>query len=143
MVLIAIQFIQPDRNISGQVSPADFIKNYAPPARVHVLLQTACYDCHSNNTRYPWYSRLQPLSWLMAGHIKNGKEKLNFSDFGNLNNRRQQSKLHEITGSIKDDMMPLTSYKIMHSAARLSQADKTLLLDWIYQKADSISRLSD
>jgi len=138
-VLIIIQFIQPAHNKSGQVLPTDITNTYRVPENVAVIFQNACYDCHSDNTRYPWYSNIQPMAWMMAMHIKNGKEKLNFSEFGSYSARRQISKLKGIANSIKDYTMPLTSYKIMHKNAALSQADKALLLDWIERTADSIS----
>jgi hypothetical protein len=139
IVFIAIQFIQPARNRSGQILPTDFSKIYVVPDSVQSILQTACYDCHSNNTTYPWYSNIQPMAWMMARHIKNGKDKLNFSDFGSYTSRRQVSKLKGIGNQIKDDEMPLSSYKMMHKNARLSQAEKALLFDWMNKTADSLS----
>ena len=110
------------------------------PANLQTILQNACYDCHSNNTRYPWYSGIQPMAWVMARHIKNGKEKLNFSEFGNYGNRRQISKLKGIANSLKDETMPLTSYKIMHKSARLSHADMSFVIEWMQNRADSLSK---
>lgn len=139
IALIAIQFVQPVRNKSSQVSSADFTKVFVVPNKVQTILQNACYDCHSNNTNYLWYSHIQPTAWLMASHIKNGKAKFNFSDFGSNSNRKQVSKLKEIANQIKDDEMPITSYKMMHKNARLSEAEKILIVDWINNKADRIS----
>ena len=139
LILIVLQFIQPARNKNGQVLPTDFAKLYAVPTGVQTILQEACYDCHSNNTRYPWYVHTEPMAWIMAGHIKNGKEKLNFSEFGSYPVRKQESKLKGIVNSIKDNGMPLTSYKWMHKSANLSETDKTLLMDWMQKKADSLT----
>ncbi len=139
IVIIAIQFMQPARNKSGQVLRADFARIYPVPANVQSILQNACYDCHSNNTRYPWYSNIQPMAWMMARHIKNGKAKLNFSDFGSNSTRKQISKLKGISNQIKDEEMPLFSYKLMHGNARLSQDEKTLVMNWMQQTADSLS----
>lgn len=138
-VFIAIQFIQPAHNKSEQVLPTDFAKLFILPNNVQSVLQNACYDCHSNNTKYPWYTNIQPVGWMMAKHIKNGKEKLNFSDFGSNTIRKQISKLKEIVNQVKDDEMPLSSYKLMHKNARLSAEDKTLVKDWFLKKADSLS----
>ena len=85
-VFIAIQFIQPAHNKSVQVVPADFSEIYTVPVNIQFGLQNTCYDCHSNNTVYPWYSNIQPIAWMMSRHIKNGKDKLNFSDFGSYTN---------------------------------------------------------
>ena len=82
IVFVAIQFIQPAHNKSGQVLPTDFTIVYTVPPNVQTILQNACTDCHSNNTSYPWYSNIQPMAWIMKRHIDNGKEKLNFSEFG-------------------------------------------------------------
>ncbi len=139
ILFIAIQFIQPAHNKSGQVLPTDFAKIYSLPASVEGILQNACYDCHSNNTNYPWYSNIQPMAWIMASHIKNGKEKLNFSDFGSNITRKQISKLKEIVNQIKDDEMPISSYKAMHKKASLTKEEKSLITDWMNKKAESLS----
>ena len=139
IIFIAIQFIQPAHNKSGQVLPTDFAKLYTVPVNVQFILQNACYDCHSNNTNYPWYSNIQPMAWIMARHISNGKEKLNFSHFGSNTTRKQISKLKEISNQIKDGEMPITSYKLMHKSARLSQDEKALLMNWLQASTDSLS----
>jgi hypothetical protein len=79
------------------------------------------------------------MGWLMAYHIKQAKSQLNFSDFGSYPQRRQLSKLDGIANSIKDDIMPLKSYKIMHKSARLSAVEKSLLINWTQQSIDSLS----
>jgi hypothetical protein len=139
IVFIAIQFIQPGHNKNGQVPPTDFAKVLVAPNNVQTLLQNACYDCHSNNTSYPWYANIQPMAWLMASHIKNGKAKLNFSDFGSNSNRKQISKLKGIANQIKDDEMPISSYKAMHKKANLTKEEKVLIIDWMNKTADSLS----
>lgn len=139
VAFIAIQFIQPVRNKGGQVVPADFSQVHAVPDSLQLILKNACYDCHSNNTVYPWYAHIQPIAWVMARHIKNGKEKLNFSDFGSNGTRKQISKLKEIVNQIKDDEMPISSYKWMHKKANLTEEEKVLIMDWMNKTADSLS----
>jgi len=139
VAFIAIQFVQPAHNKSEEVLPTDLANTLAVPNNIKIILQNACYDCHSNNTKYPWYSNIQPAAWMMARHIKNGKDKLNFSDFGSNTIRKQISKLKEIANQVKDDEMPIASYKLMHKNARLSAKDKTLMEDWFLKKADSLS----
>ena len=136
---VAIQFIQPAQNTSNAVLPTDIQKIYLVPGRVVSVLQISCYDCHSNNTHYPWYSFMQPGAWLMASHIKEGKADLNFSEFGAYSSRRQQSKLQAIANSIKDKTMPIWSYTLIHKNAKLSEENKVLLLDWIKITKDSLS----
>ncbi len=136
-LLIAIQFIQPAHNNSKELT-TDFENVFVVPDEIQSILQNACYDCHSNNTIYPWYSNIQPMAWLMSRHINNGKAQLNFSGFGTSSQRKQTSKLKEMANQVKDDEMPLASYKLMHSKARLSTAEKTLIFKWLIQTADSL-----
>ena len=138
IVFIAIQFIQPARNTSGQVLPTDITKTVNIPDKVLDVFKNSCYDCHSNNTRYPWYVNIQPMGWVMARHVKNGKENFNFSEFGAYSKRKQANKLKSIKLSIKEGSMPLPSYTIMHTDAKLSKANKKLITDWATKTKDSI-----
>ena len=138
-VFIAIQFIRPAKNRSSDVQTADLITNFHVPAGVAGILTTACYDCHSNNTRYPWYAHIQPAGWLLAKHIKDGKRELNFNEFAGYTKRRQLSKLKAIGNSIKDGSMPLSSYTWLHADAKLSEESKTLILNWTSKVIDSLS----
>jgi hypothetical protein len=139
IVIIGIQFFRPALNKSNQVFDTDISKIITTPDSVQALLKNACYDCHSNNTNYPWYVNIQPVGWLMANHIKKGKDELNFSEFGSYSSRRQLSKLNGIANSIRDDIMPLSSYKWMHKNAQLSTYEKALLINWVQQAHDSLS----
>lgn len=139
IIFIAIQFIQPARNKNGQVLPTDITNQYQVHENVKRLLVNACYDCHSNNTNYPWYTNIQPMGWMMARHVNRGKKELNFSDFGSYSVRRQISKLKGIAGQIKDDEMPLFSYEMMHKNARLSESEKQMIIRWMTKTADSLS----
>ena len=136
---VAIQFIQPARNKTDKVMPTDIQRLYGVPDSVVNVLQTSCYDCHSNNTNYPSYSFIQPAAWFMASHIKEGKTNLNFSEFGAYSNRKQQGKLQAIINSINDNTMPINAYIMLHKNAKLSAVNKTLLLDWITKTKDSLS----
>lgn len=140
VVFIAIQFIQPAHNSSGQALPTDITKTIRVPDTVLNIFKKACYDCHSNNTRYPWYVYIQPTGWIMARHIRNGKDNLNFSDFGSYSQRKQANKLRAIETSIKEGSMPLPAYTIMHSDAKLSAEDKKLITDWASVAKDSLSK---
>jgi hypothetical protein len=139
IAFIVIQFVQPTHNNNIQVSDNDILKTVNVPDSIQAILKTTCYDCHSNNTTYPWYSNIQPMGWMMANHIKEGKEELNFSEFGNYSQRKQLSKLNGIANSIRDDIMPLPSYKLMHKQAQLSKNEKLLLINWAQQSKDSLS----
>lgn len=138
IVLVVIQIFQPARNNSSEMLKTDISKTVIVPENIQHILKVSCYDCHSNNTNYPWYSKIQPFGWLLASHIKNGKAELNFSDFGSYSARRQSSKLNEILNSVRDDKMPLNSYTMVHKDARLSNDEKTLIIDWATRTKDSI-----
>lgn len=138
ILFIAIQFIRPAKNKSGQVLPTDIIKKVNVPDKVLNIFKNTCYDCHSNNTRYPWYINIQPMGWVMANHIKNGKEDLNLSEFGSYSKRKQANKLKAIAKSVNDGSMPLPSYTIMHTDAKLSEEDKNVIINWASNTKDSI-----
>ena len=139
ILFIAIQFIPSTQNIDGQESTSDISKTVIMPSKVHSVLKNACYDCHSNNTDYPWYSKIQPVRLMMDRHVKEGKEELNFSEFGSYSTRSQISKLKGLANSIKDNIMPLSSYKLMHKNANLSDEEKNLIINWALQTSDSLS----
>lgn len=142
IVFIAIQFIQPARNTSGQVLPTDISKTVSVRENVQQILRTSCYDCHSNNTNYPWYNYMQPTAWILANHIKHGKKDLNFSEFGSYSIRKQQSKLKAIADQIKDGEMPLSSYTLIHRNARLTTEQKKLIIDWALNAKDSLDKIN-
>ena len=142
IVIILIQFIRPVHNHSSRPLTTDISKTVQIPDTVGTLLKNACYDCHSDFTDYPWYSNIQPMGWLMAYHIKKAKNQLNLSEFGTYSQRRQLSKLDGIINSIRDNAMPLPSYKIMHKKAKLSAKEKEMVIKWAQQAKDSISLIN-
>ena len=129
-IVLVIQVIPVERNVSTVPPGQSFEKTEKVPANVAAILKVSCYDCHSNNTRYPWYSELQPGAWFMAQHIKKGKEELNFDEFNNYSKRRKKAKIKSIISQIEKDEMPLKSYRMMHGNARLSADEKKELLDF-------------
>ncbi len=143
VAFIAIQFFPPAHNDSGQVLATDISKNLSIPLPVSMLLKTACYDCHSNQTTYPWYTYVQPIGWLLNDHIQKGKAELNFSEFASYSIRRQQSKLKSIASQINDGEMPLESYTWIHKNARLSKQDKKMISDWALKSIDTISKRNE
>lgn len=131
VVLVIIQFIRPERNKSGEIGQYDITKVYNVPADVQQILKRACYDCHSNNTTYPWYANIQPVGFWLQNHINEGKEHLNFSEFGELDEKKRAHAFEEIAEVIDEDEMPLKSYTIVHTNSKLSQSDKDVLLKWV------------
>ena len=139
MGFVVIQFIQPTRNKSDMVLPTDITNTVTVPSKVLNIMKNSCFNCHSNNTRYPWYSFIQPGAWWMASHIRKGKADLNFSEFGVYSNRKQQSKLQAIANSIKDETMPISSYALLHKSVKLTIDDKAIIRSWVDATKDSLS----
>ncbi len=131
IVFVGIQFIPTTRNQNNEVLETDFFETFAVPNDVKNLLKNSCYDCHSNNTNYPWYHNIQPVGWFLENHIKEGKKELNFSEFGGYSKRRQKSKLKAIKSQIEKNEMPLSSYIFIHRDTKLSENDKKLIYKWL------------
>ncbi len=130
-MFVGIQFIPTKRNLSEIVPNTDFMIVNNVPNNIKATLQTSCYDCHSNNTSYPWYNTVQPVAWFLENHIEEGKAELNFSEWDNYSNRRKKSKLKSIVSQIKDNKMPLSSYTMIHKDALLDDSQKKEIIDWI------------
>jgi hypothetical protein len=130
VIFIIIQFIRPARNI-GDVNPANEVNAaFVVPNDVLNIFRNSCYDCHSNNTRYPWYVNIQPIGWFMDSHIKEAKRKMNFSEFATYPLHRQYNKFNDIIENVSDGEMPLPSYLLIHTDAKLSDTQKKKLIDW-------------
>jgi len=138
--LIIIQFFKPERNLSSSetIAANDISKLYPVPQEVASILKTSCYDCHSNNTHYPWYSNFQPVAWWLADHVKEGKGELNFSEFASYRIGKQYRKLEKMNSEVKEGEMPLESYTFIHGDAKLNPAQKEKLISWASEIRDSI-----
>ena len=131
IILVGIQFIPASIN-QQKVTPYSDIRNvYEVPDNVLTILEVSCYDCHSNNTNYPLYSRIQPFRMMMDKHVREGKEELNFSEFGNYSDRQKRNKLFSTQNQVKDGEMPLLSYTLMHKDAKLTANERNLIDEWI------------
>jgi hypothetical protein len=109
------------------------------PVAVAEILRRACYDCHSNETRWPWYSRVAPISWIVARHVARGRQELNFSDWHGYLPRTRQHKLQWTGRALRDERMPPWWYRMVHREARLSEADRATLTDWIEAEQENLS----
>lgn len=138
VALVGIQFISTRSNQSKDVPSSDFILTYKVPDNIGHILNISCYNCHSNNTEYPWYSRVQPVGFLLESHINKGKAELNFSEFGTYSVRKQKSKLKSMVNQIETDVMPLSSYTFIHRDARISQENKKTLVNYLNSIQDSL-----
>ncbi|MCU7693781.1 heme-binding domain-containing protein [Haoranjiania flava] len=130
IIIIAIQFIPSQKNIAAGDSPNSITKVYDVPPDVQQILKTSCNDCHSNNTQYPWYNRIQPVAMYLAYHVKDGKRELNFDEFAAYSPEKRLHKIEETREVIQKNEMPLQSYTIIHSDAILSDAQKQTLINW-------------
>ena len=140
VALVGIQFFPAKRNQDKTILNSDFTKIYDVPENIQNTLKTSCYDCHSNNTKYPWYNKIQPITWLLENHIAEGKAELNFSEFGFYSKRRKKNKLKSIASQVKDNEMPLSSYTLIHSDAKLSEKDKKEFITWIEKLKDNLTK---
>ena len=125
---VTVQLIRPDTG-KPPVDPARSLWNdRRVDRRVVGILRRACANCHSYETEWPWYARIAPISWWLAGHVNHGREKLNFDNWPAAASADQ---MEEIYDSIEKEKMPLRSYLLMHPEARLSQADRDVLIAWV------------
>jgi hypothetical protein len=138
IAFVVLQFFRPAKNISTAPSKHHISSLYAVPAGVEQTLIKACYDCHSNNTRYPWYNNIQPVTWWLNSHVNDGKRHLNFDEFTTYRIAKQYKKLEECIDEVKDDGMPLDSYTIIHKNAVLNDAEKAAFFTWCENVRDSI-----
>jgi hypothetical protein len=131
LLALVIQTIQPTRNLSETLGDNDISATYAMSPEVHTILRTKCYDCHSNNTRYPWYTYVQPIGWWMAAHIYEGKDHLDFSEFKTYNAKKAKHKLEELSDAVNEGWMPLDTYLWMHHDAEITAADRDAINAWL------------
>jgi hypothetical protein len=136
LVFIIIQFFQPELNKSNIVENHIITKENLPE-NIRTLLSNSCFDCHSDNTRYPWFDRIAPVSWMVAGHIRSAKQKLDFSDWGNLDATEKVGALANIQEELKSGKMPLRSYTFIHRKTKLSVQQIKEMINW----TDEFSKL--
>jgi hypothetical protein len=129
-ILVAIQFIPAHRPAVSTDNPADIITNNSVPEPIQTMLHNACYDCHSNQTNYPWYSYVAPVSYLVIRDIREGKKELNFSEWENLTKKDKLKILGEISEVVLDGEMPMKIYPPLHPEAKLSEQNRKDLAAW-------------
>lgn len=138
IIFIALQFYRPARNKEAGPFAYDIENKYPMPADVKTILKAGCYDCHSNNTVYPWYAEIQPVRWWLDGHISDGKSGLNFDEFLSYRISKQFKRLADINELVKKDEMPLDSYLWIHKYAILNDEQKQKVYNWTNSVRDSI-----
>ena len=135
---IVLQFFRPAKNVQAGVSAHHISTKFAIPSDVTTILEKACTDCHSNNTRYPWYYNIQPIGIWMNNHVIEGKNGLNFSEYTNRRLRYQYHKMEEVVELVNEEGMPLDSYTWTHKDARLTTDERAKLVKWAESIMDTL-----
>jgi len=129
-VLVAIQFVRPARTNPATEPSRTLGAMLSVPAPVQAVLDRSCRDCHSNDTYWPWYSSVAPMSWMVIDHVNSGRRHFNYSDWAGNTPDKSRKVLHDICEETKQGSMPVGSYTLVHRAARLSDADVATLCAW-------------
>ncbi|MFN0214828.1 MAG: heme-binding domain-containing protein [Saprospiraceae bacterium] len=132
-LFLLIQIIRPNQKNPAVDPTVDFVNVAKPPTEVFTILKNACYNCHSFESKYPWYAQIAPVSWWISNHIEAGRENLNFSTFGNLPPGEGAEVLGECAEAVQEGEMPLSSYTWLglHPGANLSESQRNLLVQWL------------
>jgi len=130
IVFAAVQFIRPAPNLAPAEGPNDVTTRFPVSPAVRQILESACYDCHSNRTRYPWYAYVEPVGWYLARHIEAVKRHLNFSELAIEKPERIARQLDHAVYEVQEGTMPLAYYRILHPDSRLTPAQIQLFVDW-------------
>ena len=138
VIFIVIQLIPSGRPDVIKDNPNDLLRNVQVPEKVHQMLRAACYDCHSNESVYPWYAYVAPVSFLVSRDIRVGREELNFSDWTTFDKIEQAKLLDKITEEVDEGEMPMVIYPPLHPEAKLSNDDRQRIIDWADSLAESL-----
>lgn len=139
VVLIGIQFIRPSRRTPKVDPNSGFIALTATPPETAKLIKTACYDCHSYETKYPWYANVAPVSWWMSNHIHDGRKHLNFSEWGMYPNKKRVNKMEDAAEEVSEGHMPISSYTWVHAGARLTDEQRQSLASY-FEEMKNVTR---
>ncbi len=131
LVFLVAQVI-PVARTNPPVDPAKTMAAHiSVPGDVSSTLQRACQDCHSNQTTWPWYSQVAPISWLLVRHVSEGRRELNMSEWAQYQPRRKERKLKELCEQVQKGKMPIASYLILHPDAQLSEQERGRICEWV------------
>lgn len=129
-IFIFIQFFQIDKTNPPVNEGMDFLRIKDTPEPIAKIIRNSCYDCHSNESKHPFYSNIQPFAWLLKNHIDEGRQELNFSVFATYEKKRQAHKLEESAEMVEQKEMPLESYQIAHPEAKLTDEQRKELAQY-------------
>lgn len=133
-----LQLTNLGRTTPSVVPGHDLSSTNPPPAEIAAMLRSACYDCHSYETHWPWYGHVAPVTWWLDSHVHDARERLNFSEWPHDDPKRAGKKWNRISDQVRDGDMPLPSYARMHRAARLTDVQRKQLADWAEQEAQRL-----
>ena len=136
LIIVIIQLIPSDRSNPAVNTNKEFMTLMKPPSNIQKILRDSCYDCHSHETIYPWYSNIAPISWLINEHVRNGRRHLNFSLWEDYKETKKDVKIEECIEMIKSGEMPMKGYVIFHNNADLTLTEKKELINWLTSKLD-------
>jgi len=139
IIAAGVQFVRPDRSNPPVNAGQTVQATAAVPPGVHAVLRRSCYDCHSSETRWPWYSGIVPMAWAVANHVKEGRTELNFSDWGAYPVRKRVALLEKMCDEVREGGMPLKQYLWLHRDATLSEADWKSVCNWSTDEADRLA----
>lgn len=142
MIFVALQFIRPARTNPPVDEARTLLRHTQITPEVASILDRACNDCHSNQTRWPWYSNVAPVSWFVVDHVNVGRKEMNFSDWAQYSAEEQAGLLKQICREVKSGAMPLKSYLRLHGEAMLSGEDVRTLCDWAQRESQRLSQAS-
>ncbi len=137
VALIAIQFIPMDKTNPESDPSQDIFQKFDADEALMTKIKDACYDCHSNHTEYPWYTRVQPVGWWIKGHINGGRKHLNFSEFVAYSDKKAKHKLEECIEYTEKKWMPLSSFTWTHSEAKLTELERSTMVTWFEEQFES------
>ena len=140
-VFVLMQLFPVEKPMVTMDNPNDLIGSGLVSKEVATIVQTSCYDCHSNQTNYPWYSKIAPVSWILYDHIEEGREHLNFSNWNRLEKEDKMEALDEIIEVIEEGEMPLESYLLIHREANLSEHQQEAIIQWAESYMEDLFRL--
>ncbi|MGH1519395.1 heme-binding domain-containing protein [Chryseobacterium sp. JK1] len=140
VAFVIIQFFPIDKTNPPPTPGMDFLRIKQSPEKIAKMIRTSCYDCHSNETKYPWYSSISPASWFVKNHINEGRKHLNFSTFAVYETNRQLHKLDECIEMIEKKEMPLESYYVGHQSAKLTDEQRAELVHYFKRVKEDTER---
>ena len=141
LVVLLLQFTNPSLTNPPVLPGHEIGATNPPPPKVAALLRSACYDCHSHETVWPWYGHVAPVSWWLMDHIKDGRKRLNFSEWPHDDPKRARKRLQNIAEEVESGDMPLKSYTWIHASSRLTSGEREELTQWAEKEAKRLSAL--